>query len=737
MMKTKPAPDVLHSNQKVSHLACRAGRLVANAVVLALGTMSLAAATQEVPVARSGPVPQAPPTAPPIEFRSVPETSGSDDRPLGLNLWSIGQPTDEEQLYLEYLNRMRANPTAEGQRLATTTDPDVLAAYSYFGVNLPLMQYEFSTNPAAPPLAMNAKLLAAARWHSGDMYTNQYQGHYQTNGSVIMDPGNRIGTNGYSWSTYGENVYSYANSAWHGHAGFAVDWGPGTGGMQDPAGHRQNMLSPNFREVGMGVVDGVNGSVGPQLVTQDLATLSSARNSPLLTGVVYYDFNGNGFYDPGEGIGGVAVNTPGSSYYSVTANSGGFAIPVTSNGSYTVSFTASGLSTQRVVTVAGLNNFKLDLLPVYSPPILSGPNPAGVSISNTYSFTSVAAASGYDWLQTQLAPYAAVEGAENGLANVTVQSTPSYSVLATDLKASGNYSFQLAHNNPPEDQILTLNPSLLLATNSQLTFAKYLGFSFLNEVARAQISTNGGSGWFDLWNQAGNDGSTSVDTAFHRITNSLAAYAGLVAQFRFVYSFSAGSYYLPGTGVGLYLDDIGISSASQAVVQTINTVPAGNSFAFYPTNAGNYLLQVRAHIGSRALPWGPADAITATVPPPVISLAGRPAVAGSQVQIDFSVSNYRAGMTFQLWKASDPAGAWAQDSSATLQTLVANSQFRFTTSTGGATKTFYRVKGSYRGSAFPIGILKLEKAGVEFRLQAFWEPHRLKAELHTSSPNRL
>ena len=108
----------------------------------------------------------------------------------------------------------------------------MLSAYSFFGVDLGLMQYEFSTNPPVPPLAMQAQLLAAARWHSGDMFTNSYQGHDQTNGSVVMNPGARLSTNGYNFSTWGENVYSYAEGVVHGHAGLNVDWGYGTGGMQ-------------------------------------------------------------------------------------------------------------------------------------------------------------------------------------------------------------------------------------------------------------------------------------------------------------------------------------------------------------------------------------------------------------------------------------------------------------------------------------------------------------------------
>src|SRR6476646_1177796 len=48
------------------------------------------------------PTPAAPPPAPPIEFRELPATNTSSPHRLGLTPYSIGQPTDEEQLYLEY-----------------------------------------------------------------------------------------------------------------------------------------------------------------------------------------------------------------------------------------------------------------------------------------------------------------------------------------------------------------------------------------------------------------------------------------------------------------------------------------------------------------------------------------------------------------------------------------------------------------------------------------------------------
>ena len=364
------------------------------ALILILLVSSVQAALA-APAPVPGPFPQAPPPGPPVEVRVPSSSPVARPKPLGVTPYSIGQPTDEEQLYLEYLNRMRANPTAEGQRLASTTDADVLSAYAQFDVDLGLMQSEFATNPPVPPVAMNAQLLSAARWHSGDMFTNQYQGHFQTNGSVVMNPGDRIATNGYKWSTYGENVYSYAESVFHGHAGFAVDWGPGgAGGMQSPTGHRNNMLSASYGEVGIGVVNGVKGTVGPQLVTQDFAT---QQGSPaFISGVVYFDLNGNGFYDVGEGIGGVMVNTPGSPYFAITADSGGYAMPVSSNATYAVTFTASSLSNQASARIANLQNIKLDYSPAYTPPLITGPNPALLGGSNIYTFTPVPAATAYN-----------------------------------------------------------------------------------------------------------------------------------------------------------------------------------------------------------------------------------------------------------------------------------------------------------------------------------------------------
>jgi hypothetical protein len=302
----------------------------------------------------------APPPAPPVISGSS-FSMATPESPTAPNsqLYSIGAPTNEEQYYLELINRARANPTAEGLRLATTTDSNVLNAYSAFGVNLVLMQAQFVLIPPAPPLSMNATLSTAARAHSQNMLQNNYQGHSGPDGSLTTRlAGYTAGANG--WSA-GENVYAYSKSVWYGHAGFEVDWGgsAASGGMQSPPGHRQNIHSTTFREVGIGVVLGSNGGVGPQLVTQDFGWVGGLP--PFVTGVVYRDLNGNASYEPGEGVGGVTVTVSNTNSYAVTASSGGYSVPVVGSGNYTVTFSGGSAPTnQKNVSVSNGQNVKSD-----------------------------------------------------------------------------------------------------------------------------------------------------------------------------------------------------------------------------------------------------------------------------------------------------------------------------------------------------------------------------------------
>jgi len=294
--------------------------------------------------------------------------------------YSIGEPTDLEQLFLEYTNRARADAIVEANRLAAETQDNLQSIYQFFGIlpaNL-VGQYTASVNSGfldrhAQPLAFNATLLAAARLHSQDLLTNAFQGHTSSaNPPAPFQPGftptQRAAALGYQGGV-GENVYSFAESIAHAHAGFAVDWGDETPsspdynpafagqGMQNPAGHRRNIHAGSYNEVGFGVLQGSNGLVGPLVVTQNF----SGSGGIMITGVVYQDLDGDAFYDPGEGQGGVRIEVQGEAFHAVSAASGGYAIPVSGNGQYLVTFSGDSIETWSTqIVVANNANVKLD-----------------------------------------------------------------------------------------------------------------------------------------------------------------------------------------------------------------------------------------------------------------------------------------------------------------------------------------------------------------------------------------
>jgi uncharacterized protein YkwD len=308
--------------------------------------------------------------------------------------WSIGEPTEHEQLYLEYLNRARADAFVEATRLRNEPNVDVQNAYNFFGIEGPDIENQFNwyvTNGAmdrhAQPLSFEPRLLRAAQLHSQDQFTHSFQGHFSSDDPPDPFPpgatlGQRLAAVGYSFQAAGENVYATSKSAAYGHAGFDVDWGdtstPGAAfynpafegqGMQNPAGHRRNIHNGDFKEVGIGVVLGTKPGIGPQVVTQDFGTSGAVR---YITGVVYRDLNGNSFYDLGEGREDVRIDVEGSAYYAISTTSGGYSVPVPEDGAYEVTFTGGGFQPFfDTVTVTGGLNVKLDYL-VSAVPFLAG-----------------------------------------------------------------------------------------------------------------------------------------------------------------------------------------------------------------------------------------------------------------------------------------------------------------------------------------------------------------------------
>jgi hypothetical protein len=324
--------------------------------------------------------------APPPVFETsdAPSSIVSGGLAIATTEYSHGDPSDDEQLFLELMNRARLDPSAEADRvLEDYGDADVRSAVRFFLDQRPGVEYTrqenhdaFDALPVVQPLAFNALLSEAAHKHTVIMQVVDLQTH-QATGELRL--GERVTAEGYEWSGLGESVFAFVKSMVHAHAGFAVDWGQAIDGQtgRPETGHRDSLMAAAFAECGIGVLDdddpGTN--VGPQLITIDFAEPRSAATR-FVTGVVYDDANGNDFYDQGEGIPGVRIETDASDFFAISSTSGGYAVPVPANAGNVTVFAGGQADTpgavvgsqQVTVTMAG-RNVKVDFGPLPEPPI--------------------------------------------------------------------------------------------------------------------------------------------------------------------------------------------------------------------------------------------------------------------------------------------------------------------------------------------------------------------------------
>lgn len=270
-------------------------------------------------------------------------------------------PTAEEQLLMELLNETRLDPMASAARYISSysplrsNDPVIQNAFTYWQVNGASLLTAFQNLVPVAPLAWNANLGDMAQAHDASMIQYDQQSH-QTPGEPTL--GERATQAGYSYRLVGENVFAYAESILHAHAAFMVDWGSGPDGMQSPPGHRNNIMSANFREIGIDITAENNSTtkVGPLLVTQEFGS----RGVFFVTGVAYADTDANSFYSIGEGRSGLSVQIDGANATSTA--SGGYSLQA-SSGTKTITMTGGGLAGAVTITadLAG-QNVKYDVV---------------------------------------------------------------------------------------------------------------------------------------------------------------------------------------------------------------------------------------------------------------------------------------------------------------------------------------------------------------------------------------
>lgn len=280
-----------------------------------------------------------------------------------------------EQLLLELVNRARLDPAAEAKRL---------------GISLNAGLASGTINASAKQaLAPNEFLKDSALAHSDWMLATDVFSHTGAGGS---NPGQRMAAAGYTfegtWS-WGENI------AWKGTTG-TPNVESYTYTLHDnlfkSAGHRVNILSATFREMGAGIDEG-QFTYGTTTYNAVMATENFARSGTdfFVTGVAINDLDGDNFYDIGEGRSGVIVTVGVGAVVEnsdSTGTAGGYAT-ATAGGTVDVTFSGGDLGGDVTVTVAmGAGNAKVDI--AGQDEILSSVNTTLGAGANTLTLLGIA-----------------------------------------------------------------------------------------------------------------------------------------------------------------------------------------------------------------------------------------------------------------------------------------------------------------------------------------------------------
>ncbi len=223
----------------------------------------------------------------------------------------------EEQQFVYLLNLARHDPVAYQREVGLAVDLSGIAA--------------------RPPLAVHECLMQSAGLRSDEMAQHDYFGHLSP---VTGDWPNKVARDqGYDlpsgWADDENYIESISAGDWYDQAAaplhaLIVDQGRST------AGHRRHLLGVDAfyaenREIGVGYAADPASSYGRYW------TVHIARRDPaevFVTGVVFDDGDGDGRYDPGEGLPGVTLQA--GDFSATTNDAGGFSLAVAPNRWYRI-----------------------------------------------------------------------------------------------------------------------------------------------------------------------------------------------------------------------------------------------------------------------------------------------------------------------------------------------------------------------------------------------------------------
>ncbi len=295
-------------------------------------------------------------------------------------------PTPLEQETLQLANRFRTDPTNEYARLIKSSSPiqshdaEVTSNLTFFKVDANLLRSELNALSPSPPLAWNEIMQDLATTQNGTMISKNSQEHFPGLAAKLNAMGVPIEA-GTGQNAFYNNL-GIGKTPFFVHSAYVIDWGTGgTGGMQPNRGHRVNMLNPLYNQAASAITPFSSSLVN----TQFFAKVNSAQK--MAVGAIFEDKNDSGWYEAGEGIGGVQVAFEGSAgrFTTTSMSAGGYQI-VLPAGTYSVTASGGNMKhpiTQSNVTI-GASNVWQNLIydPTAIPPDAREPNNSTASATD-------------------------------------------------------------------------------------------------------------------------------------------------------------------------------------------------------------------------------------------------------------------------------------------------------------------------------------------------------------------
>lgn len=264
-----------------------------------------------------------------------------------------------------------------------------------------------------------------------------------------------------------------------------------------------------------------------------------------------------------------------------------------------------------------------------------------------------------------------VEGAEDNPVPKVIAAIGAGYALRTNLTArlgspgtaAGTNVFHLAFPSF-SNQSFEIDRDILPSAASALSFSNVFRFSTTVNRLSAEISTNSGMTWSEVWGRNGvGTSSANWDTSWQSGGASLSAYAGTPARIRFTFRHNGSAVIDASNDSGCFLDNIRVTASQELGAPTITDIGTSSNFALNATTAGGalvagmqYQLRVRPTLGGKAFPFSVPLYVTVVAPSGYSSWGFAPTVGGAS--LDHDRDGLKNGIEYAFdMDPTDPADA--------------------------------------------------------------------------------